>query len=268
MKIKSVQVDPKRVKAGPDDDLEEGEFVVYPSTFTRTPDAYGDVVAKGAFERTIKEWSESGNVLPGLYGHRMDDPDFFVAGASEMGEDEHGWWVKGKFDMDSPKGAHVYRLVKGRRLSQLSFAYDVREDGVVEVDGGQKANELRDLKVYEFSFVPIGANQDTSVVAIKAITDGIKAGRVISAKNESALREARDSIDSVLASLADDEGGKSTPKGGNDQNQASGDAEAKSGANDEEPGEAKSSAPDEEPKSDPSVENWATHLSLLALGNE
>lgn len=262
MKIKSIQVDPKRVKAGPDDGLKEGEFLVYPSTFTREPDAYGDVVAKGAFERTIKEWADSGNVLPGLFGHRMDDPDFFVAGAIDMGEDDHGWWVKGEFDMDSPKGAHVYRLVKGRRLSQLSFAYDVREDGVVEVAEGQKANELRDLKVYEFSFVPVGANQDTSVVAVKGIIDGLKAGRTISAKNESALREARDSIDSVLSSLGDEDG-KSTPSGGNDQEKASGTPEVKSGASDEEPAGAKSSAPDEEPKATPSAARLATATTLI-----
>ena len=260
MRIKTLPMG--TVKAGSTDGLQEGEFVVYPSTFTREPDAYGDVVAKGAFERTIKEWGESGNVLPGLYGHRMDDPDFFVAGAAEMGEDDHGWWVKGKFDMDSPKGAHVYRLVKGRRLSQLSFAYDVREDGVVEVAEGQKANELRDLKVYEFSFVPVGANQDTSVVAVKGILDGIKAGRVISAKNESALHEARDSIDSVLSSLADEEDGRSTPKGGNDQEEkASGDAEAKSDAS------ADPSAPasDEEPKRSPSVARLAAQAHIYAL---
>ena len=41
-------------KAGPEDGLAEGEFIVYPSTFTREPDAYGDVVAKGAFAETIE----------------------------------------------------------------------------------------------------------------------------------------------------------------------------------------------------------------------
>lgn len=244
MEIKSVQVDPKRVKAGPDDGLKEGEFLVYPSTFTREPDAYGDVVAKGAFERTIKEWADSGNVLPGLFGHRMDDPDFFVAGAIEMGEDDHGWWVKGEFDMDSPKGAHVYRLVKGRRLSQLSFAYDVREDGVVEVAEGQKANELRDLKVYEFSFVPVGANQDTSVVAVKGIIDGLKAGRTISSKNEKSLREARDSIDSVLSSLGEEGDGKSAPADTTDQ----GEKASESPASQSDDG-ADESAPESDPES-------------------
>lgn len=193
------------VKAGPQDGLKEGEFIVYPSTFTKQPDAYGDIVAPGAFLKTIATWLNSGLVLPGLFGHRMDDPDFWVAGAADMGEDNHGWWVKGGFDLESPKGPHVYRLVKGRRLNQLSFAYDVIDEAGVELDNGVRANELRELKVYEFSFVPIGANQDTSVVAVKAFTDDvvrdIKAGRVLSAKNESALREAHESISSVLAAL-------------------------------------------------------------------
>lgn len=261
MKIKSLPIG--AVKAGPDDGLAEGEFIVYPSTFIRKPDAYGDVVAKGAFARTIKEWGESGNVLPGLFGHRMDDPDFFVASAHEMGEDDHGWWVRGSFDLESPKGAQVYRLVKGRRLNQLSFAYDVREEARIELDSGEKANELRDVKVYEFSFVPVGANQDTSVVAIKALTDGIKAGRVLSAKNEAALREARDSLDSVLASLGDEDG-KAAPAAEEVQNEASGNPEVKSDANDKEPDGAKSSVSDEEPKASPSA-RLAAEANIYAL---
>lgn len=193
------------VKAGPEDGLQDGEFLVYPSTFTKTPDAYGDIVAPGAFLKTIDTWKNSGDTLPGLFGHRMDDPDFYVAGALDMGEDSHGWWVKGFFDLESPKGGHVYRLVKGRRLNQLSFAYDVIDGAGVELDNGVRAYELRELKVYEFSFVPIGANQDTSVVAVKALADvvaaDIKAGRVLSAKNESALRDAHASIGTVLAAL-------------------------------------------------------------------
>ncbi len=220
-----------KVKAGPADGLAEGEFIVYPSTFTRTPDAYGDVVAKGAFAETIAEWAASGNVLPGLYGHRMDDPDFFVAGAIDQGEDDHGWWVRGAFDLESPKGPQVYRLVKGRRLNQLSFAYDVRDEGRVELDGGTKANELRNLKVYEFSFVPIGANQDTSVVAVKALADaltlGVKEGRVLAAKHIDSLRSAQEAIGAVIAAAL-----------GEDQDKASG----KPARGDEEPERVKSAA--------------------------
>lgn len=256
MRIKTVPVG--EVKAGPDDGLAEGEFIVYPSTFTREPDSYGDVVAKGAFLDTIQQWKDSGNSMPGLFGHRMDDPDFYVAYALDMDEDEHGWRVHGAFDMESPKGPHVYRLVKGRRLNQLSFAFDTLEEGAVELEDGRKANELRKLRVHEFSFVPIGANQDTSVVAVKGIVDGLKAGRVLSKANETSLREARDAIDSVLSSLPD-EGAQESSDGTSDQDQASGTGKA----NDEGAQRVKS----EEPNGAPSARALAAQaLDLEVLG--
>lgn len=194
-----------RFKAGEADGLAEGEFLVYPSTFTRTPDAYGDVVAKGAFAKGIAARKDSGAVLPGLFGHRLDDPDFYVASAIDEGEDEHGWWVKGAFDLESPKGGQVYRLVKSGRLRELSFAYDVLDGGLVKLEDGTDAYELRDLDVFEFSFVPVGANRDTSVVAVKsavdALADGMKAGRVLSAKNEETLTAALAELDAASASI-------------------------------------------------------------------
>lgn len=255
MRIKSAET---QFKAGPEDGLAEGEFLVYPSTFTRNPDAYGDVVARGAFTDTLAAWKESGNTLPGLFGHRMDDPDYFVAGASEMGEDEHGWWVKGVFDLDSPKGPQVYRLVKGRRLNQLSFAYDVLEESLVELEDGTKANELRKLHVHEFSFVPVGANQDTSVVAVKALADAtadaVKAGRVLAAKHIDSLRSAQEAIEAVIVAA----------EGSNqDDSKASGHTEAK----DEEPEAAKS----EEPRVNPSVTAKSAEIinySLAMSGEE
>ena len=258
MQIKSVPL--KGVKAGPDDGLKEGEFIVYPSTFTKTPDSYGDIVAPGAFLENLAEWKESGNTLPGLFGHRLDDPDYYVASAIDTGEDEHGWWVKGEFDLESPKGPHVYRLVKGRRLNQLSFAFDVLDSGPVELEDGTKANELRKLKVDELSFVPIGANQDTSVVAVKALADGLtegaKAGRVLAAKHIDSLRSAQEAIGEVIkaAVASNDQEGKAT-----------GTPEAKPGASDEEPPVAKSPASGEEQKAPSSVERLAAQAKLYAL---
>lgn len=274
MKIKNVAFDRKLTKAGPDDGLAEGEFLVYPSTFTRKADSYGDVVAKGAFADDIKAWADSGNVLPGLYGHRMDDPDYFVASALEQGEDDHGWWVKGKFDLESPKGPTVYRLVKGRQLNQLSFAYDVLDSGKSEGEDGETVNELRKLKVYEFSFVPVGANQDTSVVAVKTAVDalqtwpGFKAGRVLSAKNENSLRDARDAIDSVLTAL-DSEAEDGAPKQGdvNDQEKASDTTSNTADANAQDHqtgGTASVSAKDSQLEPSP-VERLAAQATIYAL---
>lgn len=260
MQIKSVAL--SGVKAGPDDGLKEGEFLVYPSTFTRIPDAYGDVVAKGAFLDSLAQWKDAGLTIPGLFGHRLDDPDFYVAYAKETGEDEHGWWVKGEFDLESPKGAHVYRLVKGRRLNQLSFAFNILDEGAVELDDGTKANELRKLDVIEFSFVPLGANPDTSVVAVKSLLDdmtsGFKAGRVLASKHITSLRKAQEAIGAVIAAAEDID----------DQEKASGTAEAKQEASGE-ASNGKPSASSEELKQSPSVKNLAAKFNnySVAYGN-
>lgn len=201
MDIKSAAID--GLKAGPDDDLEEGEFTAYVSTWTRTPDSYGDVVKQGAFKQTIRDWAKSGNQMPILYGHRMEDPDYFLGGAKSMVEDDHGLLVHASLDLDNPKALRTYKLIKGRRINQMSFAYDTLEDGMVEVEDGVKARELRKLKVYEASIVPIGANQDTEILAVKALVDSVKSGRVLSAKNLSALKNLRTSLDGAIITLDD-----------------------------------------------------------------
>lgn len=262
MKIKELAC---RFKADPADGLEDGEFIAYPSTFTRTPDSYGDVVAPGAFLDSIKQWKESGNVLPVMYGHRMDDPDYNIGGVEDMGEDEHGWWIRGRFDMNSPKGPQVYRLVKEKRLSQLSFAFDVDDEGTVTLDDGTKANELRKVTVYEASFVPVGANQDTSVVAVKsALEPLLKAGRVLSAANAETLAGIADQMtaaakqikDFLASATADAE----TTKNQRDGAKASESEEAKN----EEPLPAKS----EEPNRSSEAQALDLAIQIAQLGQE
>lgn len=257
---------PVKVKAGPDDGLGEGEFTAYASVFGNV-DSYGDVVVPGAFADDLKAWEESGNPIPLLFGHVMSDPDYNIGHVVNAVEDEKGLLVTAQLDLENPKAMQTYRMLKGRRVNQMSFAYDVLEGGDAQrekADGAKESYyELRKLKLYEVSVVTIGANQETEVLAVKAAADallsGTKAGRAISAKNEAELRKAHEAIGNVLAAIGEDD---------DDQKKASGDTEAKSDAIDEEPAGAKSSASDEEPKSGPSVDVWATHLSLLALGNE
>lgn len=237
---------PVQVKAGPDDGLGEGEFSAYASIFGNV-DSYGDVVVKGAFANDLKRWQESGNPIPLLFGHNMSDPDYNLGHVVEAVEDDKGLLVTAQLDLENPKAMQTYRMLKGRRINQMSFAYDVLDQDNVEVAENLKANELRELKLYEVSVVTIGANQETEILAVKsaanALLSGTKAGRVISAKNEGELRKAHEAIGNVLAAIGE----------GEDQEKASGDAEAKSDASDE-GRQAKSSVSDEEPKSSPSVD--------------
>lgn len=259
MKLKDT---PVKVKAGPDDGLAEGQFSAYASVFGNK-DSYGDIVIKGAFADSLAEWDASGNPIPLLFGHQMSDPDFNLGHVVKAVEDDHGLLVTAQLDLENPKAMQTYRMLKGRRVNQMSFAYDVLEGGSAERtnEDGTKEEfyELRKLHVYEVSVVTIGANQETEVLAVKsavaALAGGLKAGRVISAKNEAELRKAHEAIGTVLAAIGETE----------DQEKASGTTEAKSSASDEEPPEAKSSAPDEEPKSSPSVSALATQAHIYAL---
>lgn len=145
-----------------------GHIVAYAATFDREPDSYGDVIAPGAFKNTLEEWNASGNVIPLLFGHRTDDPAMNIGGVDSIEEDERGLRIEATFDKDSETAQYVRRLVLEKRLSKLSFAYDVLDEGTITLDDGRKANELREIKLFEVSLVPIPANGHAEVVEAKA----------------------------------------------------------------------------------------------------
>lgn len=211
-----------RVKAA--DDGESGEFEAYASVFDNV-DAYGDVIRKGAFAESLKEWEESGNTMPVLYGHDFGDPFSNIGAVTKAEEDDHGLKISARIDLDNPKGKQVYRLLKEKRLSQMSFAFDVQDGAPIEQDG-QYAYELRKLKLYECSVVPIGANQDTEILAVKALA------RVL----DDAGGDAVDRLREVLSPPGggrkhdpDPETPEDTPSPGSSHTQTEADAEVKAG---------------------------------------
>ncbi|WP_280361266.1 HK97 family phage prohead protease [Nocardia wallacei] len=107
-----------KIKAGPDAGLAEGEFLAYASVFG-DKDSYGDVVQPGAFTDTLAAWEGKGIPIPLLWGHNTADPDFNLGAIIDASEDDHGLKVHGRLDMDSPKSAQVYRLLKSGRVSQM-----------------------------------------------------------------------------------------------------------------------------------------------------
>lgn len=136
------------------DGLEEGDFKAYVSTWTRTPDCYGDVVAKGAFSQTLRKWDMSGSCIPVLYGHNETDPDYNIGYVKSAIEDDHGLLVTGHLDIDTnAKAAQVYRLLKGHRLSQMSFGYTIERKAQAQSAKGM-ANELQAVNLLEVSIVP------------------------------------------------------------------------------------------------------------------
>jgi HK97 family phage prohead protease len=194
------------LKAGPEDGLGEGQFTAYASVFGNV-DSYGDIVTKGAFANDLARWEKSGNAIPVLFAHQMADPDYNIGHVIKAEEDNVGLKVTAQLDLENPKAKQVYRMLKGRRINQMSFAYDVVDGSTEKVDG-QDVYEIRDMKLYEVSVVTVGANQETEILSVKqlpTVADRLladfKAGRVLSAKNESELRSAHEALGRVLSVL-------------------------------------------------------------------
>ncbi|MDK6943982.1 HK97 family phage prohead protease, partial [Enterococcus faecalis] len=78
--------------------------------------------------------------------------------------------IEAVLDLDNEKAAQVHRLIKERRLSQMSFAFRVLDAAEATVDD-EPVFELKRLKLYEVSVVPIGANEQTEILSVKNASD-------------------------------------------------------------------------------------------------
>ena len=177
------------IEAGTDEG--SGGFTGYAATFDREPDCYGDVIAPGAFDGTLKEWAESGRPVPLLYDHNMGDPDYNI-GTVSLSVDERGLLTEASFD-GSAKAQRVRQLVREGRLCKMSFAYDVLDEGTVDLGDGRKANELRDLRLYEVSVVLVPANGHADIVEAK----GRKYGAAISKANGDEIAKALAALETI-----------------------------------------------------------------------
>lgn len=174
-------------------DEDSGVFQAYASTFD-VIDSYGDMVVKGAFLDSLAEYGTKGEGIPLYWRHRMDDPFLNLGATREAREDDHGLWFEGQLELDEAAAARTYKLIKTGRVRQLSFAYDIVEAAWVErkPEEGGSYYELRKLKIHEISVVPVGANQETEILAVKSARDAAIA----------ALTDDRRKADEAVADLA------------------------------------------------------------------
>lgn len=197
-------------KALPDEDSSRGRFSAIVSVFGNT-DLGGDRVVEGAFAKSLDRWRASGDPIPVIWSHDWGNPNAHIGAAdpNEVKETEAGLQVDGSLDLDNPFAAQVYRLLKERRVKEMSFGYMVNE----EKPGEDGANELLEVDILEVGPTLKGMNPDTQLLGVKADLEQaaaqFKAGRAISKANESKLRGAVEAITQVLASLGDADEGKS-----------------------------------------------------------
>lgn len=149
---------PFEVKAIAEND--ERGFEGYGSVFD-VLDSYADVVAKGAFKRTLKEARQKGVAPALLWQH---DPGQPIGVYDEMREDEHGLFVKGRL-ADTPEGDRAYKLLKMGALSGLSIGFRTLKS---KMDDETGIRTLTEIELWEVSLVTFPANQAARVTGVKA----------------------------------------------------------------------------------------------------
>ena len=155
---------------------EPGEFEGYASTFGGEPDAYGDVIAPGAYAASLSTHQARGTMPKMFWQH---DPDQPIGRWVEMAEDDKGLWVKGRVNTNVQRGRDAYEHLKAGDIDGLSIGYRIKAYSV-DTDSGVWTLEEIDLK--EVSVVSIGANENATVQSVKAaraqheIIEKLKAG--------------------------------------------------------------------------------------------
>lgn len=183
---------------------ENGIVEGYASTWTKTPDSYGDIVIKGAFKETLKKRKATGHPFPLCFNHDFDQ---IIGAVFEAEEDDYGLKIRASF-LNTPAAQEKRELVKEGIVWQFSFAYSVlgveapteeeRKQGIYQ--------KLTKLDLYEVSLVPVPANQTAIVTEIKNDDNAeVKAGRRNSAKDEELIRDAISALQALL-DTADDQG--------------------------------------------------------------
>ena len=172
-------------------EMGHGVFSGYGSTFGNA-DRVGDIVEKGAFERSLETHKKNGTMPAMLLHHDMTRP---IGRWIDMREDEHGLSVEGKLTMGVRDADEAYALLKDGAINSMSIGYKVaRED----YDHRTGINHLHEVELHELSLVTIPANAAAIVGAVKD-ADGNPNIREL----EAVLREAGLSRREAKAFLAE-----------------------------------------------------------------
>lgn len=149
-----------------------GVFSGYGAMFGNV-DAGGDVIEKGAFKDTLREWEDKGKYPPMLLQHGGGmfggaDDLLPIGKWTSMEENSKGLKVEGElFAMNTERGTYIYEGLKSGALDGMSIGYKT-----IKFRNGSKAGEprryLESLKLFELSVVTFPMNDKARIGAVKS----------------------------------------------------------------------------------------------------
>lgn len=147
---KSVEFEVKEVS-------ETGAFTGYAAVFNNV-DLGGDVIAPGAFTKTIREKTNH----PILWGH---SPREVIGVNKSYREDAKGLYVEGQLVMGVARAKDARELMSAGAVTGLSIGY---ETVVEEFDWDTEIRTLKEVKLWEYSVVPFPMNPEAQIASVKS----------------------------------------------------------------------------------------------------
>ena len=136
----------KFVKLGAIAQTDEGILIEGYASFFDQADTGGDVVAKGAYDKSLSALKAADRGVKMLWQH---DPAQPIGVWDEVREDAKGLYVKGRILADVEKGREAAALIEAGAIDGLSIGY--RTKRATKNDKGQRL--LTELELWEVSLV-------------------------------------------------------------------------------------------------------------------
>jgi HK97 family phage prohead protease len=135
---------------------EDGSFEGLASTYGSPPDAYGDVIEKGAFAKTLED--HKGEILI-LWQHDTKEP----IGRGELEDTSEGLAIKGKLELDLATAQKAYIALRTKLVKGLSIGFRT-----IRKKTEKGIRKLLEIKLYEVSLVTFPANENALVTGVKS----------------------------------------------------------------------------------------------------
>ena len=142
---------------------DDSRYVVEAYASTRDRDLVGDVIVEGAFRDTIER--RAGKIAA-LWQH---DPRQPVGKPLDVREDSRGLFTVTQFNKESSWGRDAFAAIKAGDVTGVSIGFDI-PSGAVEYAkaDGQQTRLIKEVDLYEYSFVTFPANESARVLGAKS----------------------------------------------------------------------------------------------------
>jgi HK97 family phage prohead protease len=159
-------------------------FAGYASTWDE--DLGGDIISKGAFNKTMQERADRVKVL-----WQHNEPLGMV---KSMRTDSKGLFVEGKISK-TRLGDEAIELMQDGVIDQMSIGFSIPAG---KSEYNEKGNRLiHEVKLYETSLVTFPMNEKAIITSVKSVSDAIRSG----AYNANEVKELSEALAELNALL-------------------------------------------------------------------